>query len=71
LNLPPKAEKTIGNEIVMDNHTIIEIKCDKGLFFIDVIYLYGKVSEQILVLSDETFIYGKGESQHTFIRDKV
>lgn len=70
LNLPPKAEKTIGNEIVIDDHTIVEITYDKGLFFIDLIYLYGKVSEQILVLNDETFIYGKGESQHTFVRDK-
>lgn len=69
LNLPPKAEKTIGNEIAIDDNTIVKIQHEKGLFYINIIYLYGEVSEPILELNDENFIYGKGASQYVLIRD--
>ncbi len=71
LNLPPKAEKTIANELVFgDNSTIVNIKSKKSVFFIELVYSHTSVSEQILVLNKDCFIYGKGESQHVFIKDK-
>ncbi|MCF7560414.1 hypothetical protein L3X39_07175 [Sabulilitoribacter multivorans] len=70
LNLPPKAENKDVNGLVNDDHTLVKIKYDKGLFYIDLIYLYGDVSEPINVLNKESFIYGIGDSKHIFIRDK-
>lgn len=70
LNLPPKAEKTIGNEIIINQHANVKIKYNEGVYFIELIYDYGSISEQILVLNDYNFIYGKGDSQHVFIKDK-
>jgi hypothetical protein len=70
LNLPPKAEKTIRKELVFDDRTIVNIKSKKGVFFIELVYLHTTVSQKILELNEDHFIYGKGESQHIFIKDK-
>jgi len=70
LNLPPKAIESQRENLILDEHEIVNVKLDKGLFFIEIKSLYYEVSEQIFVLNEKYFIYGKGQSEHVFIKDK-
>lgn len=70
LNLPPKAEKTIGNELVIDDQALVNIILENGFFYIQLTNLYYEFSEKILELNDKNFIYRIGDSKHIFIRDK-
>jgi len=70
LNLPPKAEKTIGNELVIDDQALVNIILKNGVFYIELTNLDYGFSEQIVELNDKIFIYGMGDSKHVFIRDK-
>ena len=69
LNLPPKADNNYYEKPIMEELTNINIKFDNGVFFIELTNLHYEISEQIFVLNEEYFIYGKGASEHAFIRD--
>lgn len=69
LNLPPKAEHTQLGSLFMDEQVQTQIKLINGAFFIEVNYPFDAVSELISKLNQNTFIYGKGASQHVFIKD--
>lgn len=70
LNLPPKALVNHHADLIIDEHTLVNIKSKNGRFFIELISMYYQISEQIFVLNDEKFVYGKGQFEHVFIRDK-
>jgi hypothetical protein len=70
MNLPPKAEKTTENEIVINDHEMFNILSKQGGYFIEIQSLTYKIIEEIVVLNDTNFIYGKDASRHIFIRDK-
>jgi len=70
LNLPPKALETNDEDVIINEHTIFDVKSKNSLFFIDLISLHYEVSEQIYVLNENYFVYGRGQSEHVFKRDK-
>ncbi len=69
LNLPPKAADPYHEKSVMEEQTTIDLKLDNGVFFIELTNLQYGISEPIYVLNEEYFIYGKGDSEHVFVRD--
>ncbi|SHJ16564.1 hypothetical protein [Algibacter luteus] len=69
MNLPPKAEKTTENEIIINDHENFIIVLKRGNYYIEIQSLYYQMTEKITVLNKINFVYGKGKSQHTFIRD--
>jgi hypothetical protein len=70
LNLPPKAEKSRTDVLFVDDETVVNVKLKKDVFFIELVYQFGSVSEAILELNEAAFIYGKESSKKIFIRDK-
>ncbi|WP_111309643.1 hypothetical protein [Confluentibacter sediminis] len=70
LNLPPKAEATYSGKSAIEEQTLVDVTFENGLFFMDIMYGYGEVLEPISVLNNDNFIFGKGVSQHVFIKDK-
>lgn len=69
MNLPPKAEKTTENEIIINDHENFTIVLKQGNYYIEIQSLYYQMTEKITVLNKTNFVYGKGKSQRTFIRD--
>ena len=69
MNLPPKAEKTTENEIIINDHENFIIVLKRGNYYIEIQSLYYQMTEKITVLNQTNFVYGKGKSQRTFIRD--
>ncbi|WJJ96077.1 hypothetical protein [Algibacter luteus] len=69
MNLPPKAEKTTENEIIINDHENFTIVLKQGNYYIEIQSLYYQMTEKITVLNQTNFVYGKGKSQRTFIRD--
>jgi hypothetical protein len=69
MNLPPKAEKTTENEIIINDHENFTIVLKQGNYYIEIQSLYYQMTEIITVLNKTNFVYGKGKSQHIFIRD--
>lgn len=69
MNLPPKAEKTTENEIIINDHENFTIVLKQGNYYIEIQSLYYQMTEKITVLNKTNFVYGKGKSQQTFIRD--
>ena len=69
MNLPPKAEKTTENEIIINDHENFIIVLKRGNYYIEIQSLYYQMTEKITVLNKTNFVYGKGKSQRTFIRD--
>ena len=69
MNLPPKAEKTRGDEIIINDHETFNIILKQDVYYIEIQSLYYEIMDQILVLDEKHFVYGSGDSQHVFIRD--
>ena len=69
LNLPPKAEHTQLGGLIINEQVPIKIKLVEGHFFIEIIYPFGVISEQIYKLNKNTFVYGKGVSEYHFVKD--
>jgi hypothetical protein len=69
MNLPPKAEKTKANEIINNAYEVFKISSKNDAYFIEMQSL-GHISvQQIVVLNQLSFTYGKGRSKHVFKRD--
>ncbi|XMO87147.1 hypothetical protein AAFN75_02430 [Algibacter sp. AS12] len=69
LNLPPKAEHTEIGRLVKNDQAAVNIKLIEGVFFIEMVYPFGTVSEQIVKLNKNTFVYGQGTTAHYFVKD--
>ena len=70
MNLPPKAEKTTENEIIINQHQTFNIASKQGKYFIEIQNINYKITEKIIVLNTTRFVYGKAAAQRIFIRDK-
>lgn len=71
MNLPPKAEKTREDDIIINDHEIFKISLKKQTYFIEIQSLIYTVIEQILVLNESNFIYGNKNSKRIFTRDRI
>ncbi len=71
MNLPPKAEKTRENDIIINDHEVFKISLKKQTYFIEIQSLTYTVIEQILVLNQSNFIYGNKNSKRVFTRDRI
>ncbi|GAA4281493.1 hypothetical protein GCM10022260_19140 [Gaetbulibacter aestuarii] len=69
LNLPPKAEHTELNSDFEITESTVKISREKEGFYIELVYSFGSVKEQIKELNNKRLVYGHGPSRHVFIRD--
>lgn len=69
LNLPPKAEHTEITDDFEITESSVKISQDKQTFYIELIYGFGSVKEQIKALTKNRLIYGNGVAEHVFVRD--
>ena len=70
LNLPPKAEQIEYRNTPLDTNPSIYITVINNVFFMNIKYHFGAVSEPISELSEARFVYGETGFEHVFVRDK-
>ena len=69
LNLPPKAEHTEMKDDFEITESSVKISQDEQTFYIELIYGFGNVKEQIKDLTKNRLVYGYGVAEHVFVRD--
>jgi len=70
LNLPPKAEQTENNRTPLDSNASIHITLIRNMFFMNIKYDFGEISEPISELNESRFVFGEQGFEHVFTLDK-